>query len=74
METGSPKELDGIADTLTFKRLMACIVVPLPAKKSTIKALGLDAVTNLIVSCTAYIDFGKSNFPLPMIEFRNVVP
>ena len=49
-----------------LRRLTACSVVPEPAKKSTIRALGLFDTKKRRTSCTAYRDFGKVN-RLPII-------
>ena len=52
-----------------FRRLTAWSVVPEPAKKSTMSALGLLARITLSESLTAYKDFGYGKF-LPGSKFR----
>ena len=46
-----------------LRRLTACRVVPEPAKKSTISALGLSSVKKYTLSFTAYSDLGNELVP-----------
>src|ERR1039458_6498088 len=52
-----------------FRRHVACMVVPEPAKKSRISAFGLLLTTAARQSLTAYTDFGKGNRPWPPRNF-----